>query len=186
MKRRDLEMRAELVQSGELSEGYHPRMEALHRAHAERLGAILDQHGWPGQSLVGEDGAEAAWLVVQHAVGAPALQRRARDLLAEAVVRGDAEPWTWAYLDDRIRTFEGRLQRHGTQFDWDHEGKLSPLPIEDPEGVDDRRAELGLETLDRRVHEMRESAGREGERPPADHEERRRRFETWLHEVGWR
>ena len=47
---------------------------------------------------------------------------------------------------------------------------------------------LREELLDmkRRDHEMRESAGREGERPPADREERRRRFETWLHEVGWR
>lgn len=186
MKRRDLEVRAGLLQAGELFDGYHPRMETLHRAHAERLGAILDEHGWPGRSLVGGDGAEAAWLVVQHAIGAPALQRRVRDLLVEAVGLGEAEPWTWASLDDRIRTFEGRLQRYGTQFDWDDEGTLSPLPIEDPQGVDDRRSELGLETLDERVREMRESAAREGERPPADREERRRRFERWLHEVGWR
>ena len=47
---------------------------------------------------------------------------------------------------------------------------------------------LREELLDmkRRDLEMRESAGREGERPPADREERRRRLETWLHEVGWR
>lgn len=186
MKRRDLEVRAELLRSGELFDGYHPRMETLHRAHAERLGAILDEHGWPGRSLVGDDGAEAVWLVIQHAIGAPALQRRARDLLAEAVGRGEAEPWTWACLDDRIRTFEGLSQRYGTQFDWDDEGALSPLPIEDPEGVDGRRAEFGLGTLDERVREMRESAAREGERPPADREARRRRFETWLSEVGWR
>ena len=104
----------------------------------------------------------------------------------EAVERGEAEPWTWACLEDRIRAFEGRPQRYGTQFDWDDEGTLSPLPIEDPEGVDSRRAELGLGTMDQRVREMRESAAREGERAPTNREVRRRRFETWLQEVGWR
>lgn len=186
MKRRDLELRSELLRSGELFDGYHPRLEAIHRAHAERLAAILDEHGWPGRSLVGDDGAEAAWLVVQHAIGDPALQRRARDLLGEAVRRGEAEPWSWACLDDRIRTFEGRPQRYGTQFDWDDDGTLSPLPIEDPERVDQRRAELGLESLDQRVRAMRERAAREGERPPPDREARQRRFEAWLREVGWR
>jgi hypothetical protein len=186
MKRRDLDVRAALLQAGELFDTYHPRMEAVHRAHAERFAAILDEHGWPRRSLVGDDGAEAAWLVVQHAIGAPALQRRAHNLLAGAVAAGEAEPWTLAYLDDRIRTFEGRPQRYGTQFDWDDEGKLSPLPIEDPDSVDDRRAELGLEALDRRVRELRDRAAREGERPPTDRPARRRQFDTWLQEVGWR
>jgi hypothetical protein len=27
----------------------------------------VTEHGWPGRSLVGEDGAEHAWCLVQHA-----------------------------------------------------------------------------------------------------------------------
>ena len=186
MARHDGEVRAELARSGALFDGYHPRMEALHRANAGRLAAILDEHGWPGRSLAGADGAEAAWLVAQHAIGVPPLQRRARELLAQAIAVGEAEPWTLAYLDDRIRTLEGRPQLFGTQFDWDDEGILSPLPIEDPERVDERRATAGMGSLEERIRAMRESAAREDERPPVDREKRHRRLERWLHEVGWR
>ena len=186
MARKDGEVRAELSRSGALFDGYHPRMEALHRANAGRLAAILDGYGWPGRALAGDDGAEAAWLVAQHAIAMPHLQRRARELLAQAVEVGEAEPWTFAYLDDRIRTLEGRPQMYGTQFDWDDDGRLSPLPIEDPERIDERRAALGMRPLEERIRAMRESAVRENEGPPADREKRRMRFETWLAGAGWR
>jgi hypothetical protein len=29
---------------------------ALHRRHAARFGEILTKHGWPGRTLVGDDG----------------------------------------------------------------------------------------------------------------------------------
>jgi len=56
--------------------GYHPEMEALHRRHNARLRAIIAAHGWPGYSLVGEDGCRAAGSIVQHAILDPELQRR--------------------------------------------------------------------------------------------------------------
>ncbi|MGH7549961.1 MAG: DUF6624 domain-containing protein [Gemmatimonadota bacterium] len=186
MARRDREVRAELVRSGELSEGYHPRMETVHEENGHRLEEILDERGWPGRSLVGEDGAEAAWLLAQHAIAMPALMRRARDLVEAAVAAREAEPWMYAYLDDRIRSFEGRPQRYGTQFDWDAEGRMRPLPIEDPEGIDERRSAVGLESMAERLAKMRAQTSAEGERPPADLEAYRRGFEVWLLEVGWR
>jgi hypothetical protein len=42
------------------------RVVDLVRAHTARLRAIVSQYGWPGRSLVGEDGADAAWLLLQH------------------------------------------------------------------------------------------------------------------------
>jgi hypothetical protein len=36
-----------------------------------RLVEILDTHGWPGKSLVGEDGAEAAWTLALHTMPTP-------------------------------------------------------------------------------------------------------------------
>ncbi len=186
MERRDREVRAELVQSGELLDRYHPQMEAVHCENGRRLEEILDEHGWPGRSLVGEDGAEAAWLVAQHAIGMPALMRRASDLLERGIALGEAENWMHAYMDDRIRTFEGRPQRYGTQFDWDAKGHMRPLPIEDPDGVDERRSSVGLESIAERLAKMENHAGAEGEARPADPEERRREFEAWLSRVGWR
>ena len=182
----DLRVRRELAADGSLFEGYHPRMRAIHDAHANRLGEILDALGWPGVSQVGTEGAEAAWLIVQHAIAQPAFQRRALELVGAAVQRGDATAIMAAMLDDRIRTLEGGLQRYGTQFDWDAEGRLSPLPIEDPDGVDVRRLGVGLPPLEEAVRAQRATASREGEGPPSDWQARQREMEAWCREVGWR
>jgi hypothetical protein len=78
-------------------------------ANAEALEIALES-GWPGVSRVGKDGADAAWLVAQHAIGRPEFQRRCLALMEDAVARGDAPAWHAAYLADRIRTLEGRGQ----------------------------------------------------------------------------
>ena len=35
-------------------------------ANADRLREIVAAHGWQGRALVGEEGAEHAWLIAQH------------------------------------------------------------------------------------------------------------------------
>lgn len=65
----DIRVRAELAASAALFEGYDSRMADVHQRNAQRLDAIIQQHGWPGKSLVGEEGADAAWLILQHAIG---------------------------------------------------------------------------------------------------------------------
>jgi hypothetical protein len=135
MAAEDLRVRAEVAADG--LQGYHPRMRAVHDRHAARLGQILAEHGWPSERQVGVDGAQAAWLIVQHAIGQPEFQRQALSTLSAAAARGEAPAWQAAMLEDRIRTFEGRLWRYGTQFDWDSAGQLSPLPIEDRAGLDE-------------------------------------------------
>ncbi|HET7746750.1 MAG TPA: DUF6624 domain-containing protein, partial [Vicinamibacteria bacterium] len=182
----DARVRARLARDGSLFRGYHPEMEAVHRRNAERLAAILDRHGWPGQALAGEDGAAAAWLVAQHAISMPAFMRRARTLLAEAVERGDAPAAQLAHLEDRIRTLEGRPQLYGTQLDWDESGQLAPLPLEDEAHVDERRAATGLGPLRAHAASARASAARDGEQPPPDLEARRREMAAWARSVGWR
>lgn len=182
----DRRLRAELAAAGSLFEGYHPRMRALHERHASRLEAILDLTGWPGVDLVGEDGALAAWLIAQHAISRPALQRRCLALLEEATGGGGVPAWQPAYLFDRIRTLEGRAQLYGTQLDWDEQGELSPLPIEAPGTVDERRAGVGLPPLAEAIAEQRRLAARSGERPPSDWWERRHARERFAREVGWR
>src|SRR6185503_10085090 len=84
LARRDSEVRAELAADGSLFDGYHPRMEAVHRRNSERLAAIIDDVGWPSERLVGAEAAWSAWLVVQHAIGEPDFQRHALGLLRAA------------------------------------------------------------------------------------------------------
>lgn len=107
---------------------------------------VIEKHGWPGRAMVGRNGAQAAFLLVQHADRDPAFQRRCLDLLTEAYEKGDASADQVAYLTDRVLLAEGKPQVYGTQFETLN-GKLQPRPIENETEVDQRRAAMGLEPL---------------------------------------
>jgi len=184
--RRDIEVRTQLAQSGALFGGYHPEMEAVHLENAALLERVFDAVGWPGRKLLGDEGASAAFLILQHAISRPDLQRRGLALMLEAIPKGEANMLDAAYLSDRIAVFEGGQQTFGTQFDWDAAGQLSPAPIRDEAGLDDRRASVGLPPMADTIAEMRASAAAEGDAPPADHAQRRAEFDVWARRVGWR
>jgi hypothetical protein len=185
MAAEDRAVRAELAADGSLFAGYHPGMEAVHRRNAARLTEIIEAHGWPGRSLVGPEGAHAAWLILQHAIGNPPLQRRGLEFLRQAAARGEVAAAEVALLEDRVAVFEGRPQRYGTQFDWDEHGRLSPLPVEDEAGVDERRRSVGLGPLAEDVRRKREDVARSVEKPPDDWAERQRQMQAWARSVGW-
>lgn len=186
MMEEDQRVREELVRDGSLWEGYHPRMEAVHQTNAARLTEILDAHGWPGQSAVGEDGGYAAWMIVQHAIGNPSLQRRALQLLQRAASENEADPKHAAMLEDRIRMYEGRKQLYGTQFTWNEWGEMTLVPIEDPEHVDERRAALGLAPMLKADASNREFARQRHQNRPTDFDRFWREYQEWLRRVGWR
>ena len=179
-------MRAELSLDSSAFEDYHPRMRAVHEDHATALATILDERGWPGESIVGAAGAEAAWLIAQHAVSRPALQRRAHAALQQAVQAGEAPAWQSAMLLDRIRVFQGKRQLYGTEFYWDANGQLSPRPIKEPDDVDSRRASVGLGPLAEALARQRVVAARRSEKPQASFELQQAAFEAWAKRTGWR
>jgi hypothetical protein len=181
MASEDLRVREKLERDGSLYEGYHPKMRAVHERNADRLADIIAECGWPGPGRVGAEAAQAAWLVVQHAISRPALMRGVLPLLNEA---SGVPHWQAAHLEDRIRVFEGRKQRFGTAFDWDEFGEMSPHPIEDPGEVDRYRAEAGLPPLAQVIADHRRQAEREPK--PADPEAKRAEAEAFAREVGWR
>ena len=184
--RRDLETRARLVKTGELFNGYHPEMEAIHLENAALLDRAFDELGWPSRAKITDDGAAAATLILQHAIGSPALQRRGLELMLAAVETGDANALDAAYLSDRIAVLEGRPQLFGTQFDWDRAGLLSPAPIDDPGRVDERRASVGLAPMAETIAGMRAQAAAEGETAPSDYATRRAEYDAWARKAGWR
>ena len=109
-----------------------------------RLAEITAQHGWPGVTLVGKDGANAAWLIVQHADHDVAFQRKCLDLMEAAVKTGDASKTDFAYLTDRVLVNEGRRQIYGTQTERGPDGRYRPSPVEDEKNLDRRRRSVGL------------------------------------------
>jgi hypothetical protein len=184
MAEEDQRVRAELLAEGILFDGYQARMATVHHRNAVRLAAIMVEIGWPGRSVVGRAAADAAWLVLQHAIGDPPVMRRGLELL-RALEPGEVDPIQVAMLEDRVRTFSGQPQLYGTQFDWDEQGSMQPRPIEDAAHVDERRAAIGLPPLAEKLREIREALDRDGERMRADAAARRREIDAWERSVGW-
>ncbi len=184
--RRDIETRTRLAAGGELFNGYHPEMEAVHDENAALLTRVFDDVGWPGRRAYGDDGAGAAFLILQHAIGHPDLQRRGLALILDAIPEGQANPLDAAYLADRIAIFEGGEQTFGTQFDWDANGQLSPAPVREPDLLDERRASVGLPPMAETIAHMRANAAAEGDAAPTDLAERRAAYDAWARKVGWR
>lgn len=178
----DDRVRARLAADGSLFAGYHPEMEAVHRRNAARLREVVTRLGWPGRTLVGEDGAHAAWRILQHAIGEPDLLRATLPLLQVAAARDEASAAEVAMLEDRIRVSEGRPQRYGTQLDWNDDGTamVPMVGVEEADTVDARRRAVGLPPMQWRHPPPPEEA------PPRDMAARRAEQEAWAIRVGWR
>ncbi|AGZ40980.1 hypothetical protein AFR_13470 [Actinoplanes friuliensis DSM 7358] len=135
------------LQPGALSDDFTAQL--AHRRvtvrNGDRLAEIIDDHGWPTAELVGREAARRAWLVAQHADRQLHLQRRALALMTETVHAGKGDNTQLAMLHDRILVNEGRPQIYGTQIAGIVDGVPVPWPCENPEQMDQRRAEVGLE-----------------------------------------
>jgi hypothetical protein len=136
------------------------RRDSVFRSNLEWTRGVLAQHGWPGRRTVGEDGSHGVWLLLQHADQDLALQRTALQLLERAVAAGDASAKDFAYLTDRVRVAEGRLQLFGTQLDYDSKGCAASKPVEDPARLDQRRAAVGLEPIREYIRRTMDALGR--------------------------
>lgn len=180
MDEHDQAVRAELAADGSLFDGYHPQMAAVHDANAARLRAIIEKHGWPTERLVGTDGANAAHRIAQHSINHPDFMRACRKLLDDASAKGEVPRWQFAYIDDRIRVYEGLPQRYGTQWRGGPDN-LEPYPIENPSQVDERRAALGLPPL----AELHASAHIERRSDPEEARRYEERELAWRRSVGW-
>lgn len=139
----------ELMQKSKIVDPNQPavkKMMEIDRQNTSWLKEIVEKHGWPGKTLVGQDGAHSAWLLVQHADQDVAFQKKCLDLLKVAVKEKEASAQDFAYLTDRVLVAEKKKQLYGTQLT-QHGDTLVPQPIEDEEHVDERRKEIGLQPL---------------------------------------
>src|SRR6185503_3751929 len=95
---RDAQTRARLARTAALFDGYHPEMEAVHLENAALLERAIEAVGWPGRAKVGDEAAAAAFMILQHAISQPELQRRGLELILEAIPQGQANALDAAYL----------------------------------------------------------------------------------------
>ena len=120
-------------------------MIALDEKHTARLRAIFKEHGFPGFCLAGRDGAQAAHVMLLHGPSHE-LRKETLPLVEAAVKKGELPAQAAATLSDKVLVGEGKPQIYGTHFDF-VDGKLVMIPVSDPEGLEARRARVGLQPL---------------------------------------
>ena len=185
LKNADLKLREQLIQNGQLKDGYNKEMEKLHNSNVKVLNEIIVHIGFPTIDKVGKEAYQAAWLIVQHAIGKPSFMKKCAKLLKNEIIENKAEQIELAYLTDRIAFFEGQPQKYGTQFDWDENGELSPSLFDNKTKVNQRRKALGLNSLEEQTKLMRQQAKKENQSPNTDFKKRKQEFEKWKKKVGW-
>lgn len=122
----------------------HANAEFLDHENAVGLRRIVESlQVWPGRGLVGEDACQAAVTIAVHSDDLD-FQRLMLRLLRTAVVHGEATSAQLAHLQDRFLLNSWESQHYGTQFWYDPDTGLRPFLIWDTEGLDARRAEVGL------------------------------------------
>ena len=155
MARLDQELREDFGPDRMQDTAFMRRMLTSQQLHAARMGEVLDEHDWPGPALVGKDGAEAAWLLIQH--GDLPLQQRALRLLSASEDPG-VPPSAIAMLTDRVLVGQGEPQRYGTQFSI-VDGRLQIDSLQNPDSVDAWRAEVGLGPLAEYIQQIEAAYG---------------------------
>lgn len=118
------------------------KMEAVDRENEAPLRDLIENHGVPTISQVGPKAAGAFVVLVQHQ--SAEFRRRILPGLKANVDAGEADAEAYALVYDRFERNEGRPQEYGTQLECNAKGYLVEAPIDDSEGVDRRRAELGM------------------------------------------
>ena len=76
-------------------------------------------------------------------------------------------------------------QLYGTQFDWDKSGEMSPNFFDDVTKVNERRKQIGFNTLEEQIGIMRKRVKDENQFPPIDFEKRKLEMEEWRKKTGW-
>lgn len=116
-----------------------------HLINEQKVAEIL-KDGWPSLNEIGEQGNLTICNVLQHS--SPETRVKYLPLMRQAVKNKELSPWLLARTEDRIATDRGQLQIYGGQIKYYPETESFDVwPIIDPENVDKRRAEIGLEPI---------------------------------------
>ncbi len=131
--------------------------DSVFTSHYSRLQKILSDQGYPGFDLVGKQGSRDFWLLVQHLDQWPDFQQKVLDGMKKQVLKKNASSGDYAYLTDRVRLNTSRNQLYGTQVSYNTDScQAVPRPTENPEFLNKRRKEVGLDSIEEYLNKMSE------------------------------
>ena len=119
---------------------------AIDEKSSKYLRELLSEVEWIDIDRFTRPISQHAWILVQHSDDHVDLQKLALSRMEPYLETGGVLKRNYAYLWDRIAVNSAELQRYGTQPDWASckDGKLTLMPVEDPENVDERRSTMQM------------------------------------------
>lgn len=120
-------------------------MHDIDSKNAIRVTEIIDQYGWLAPDEIGYKANDALFLCIQHSQDS-IIQNKYLPILKEAVLKGAAQGWQYAFLTDRCLMNQAQKQIYGTQR-ITKDGIDYLVPLQDIDKVDSLRKEMGLEPL---------------------------------------
>ncbi|MFT4249510.1 MAG: hypothetical protein QM581_15980 [Pseudomonas sp.] len=160
LARMDLPLRDELIRRAGVDQDARKRaiahgntkedlesLQSIDKDNTRWLKGVVGKKGWPTIAQVGPEGADAAWVLIQHADQDPAFQAEVLPMMERLVMSHEADSSKYALLTDRVLINQGKPQRYGSQFHSNDDGSISMSPTEDESGLDARRIRIGLQPI---------------------------------------
>lgn len=141
----------------EQREHFSQKLSRVDEAHLSELKRIFCFYNWGDIARLGPRACHDAWLLVQHADMDSDFQERMLEQIThyakntENPASKNIQLSFIAYLTDRVAVNKQRPQLYGTQYMNDGE----PHHIQNPEGLANRRKEMGLEPITQYAESMR-------------------------------
>lgn len=99
-------------------QGWFKYRDTISKKHKIQLEEILNNYGYPGFSMVGEEVSEDYFLMAQHCDFDVAFQQKVLEKLTLEVKNGNARGSNLGFLTDRININLDKPQIYGTQLDY--------------------------------------------------------------------
>lgn len=112
-----------------------------------QIETLVNKYGWLNKSFVGGRGNQAAFYVIQHSE--LETQVKYLPIIQASVYKGESNAYDLAMLQDRILMRQEKKQIYGSQVVINKTtGAPEFYPIEDEKNVNERRAKVGLGTIE--------------------------------------
>ncbi len=137
------------MKNGKAPQWYYPLgdyKQKIAKDNFATMQKLIVQYGWPKYSTVGKLAADAPLLVINHHES-DSVRISYLSKIKQSCIEKEGSCMEYAKIQDRILVGSDKPQIYGMQFRYNSERKLEPFPIINPEYVDLRRAEIGLESL---------------------------------------
>ena len=135
------------------------KQDSLDAINVKRVVGVLDSMGYPKRHDFGDSAGLATFFVIQHAD--IKYQEKYLPLFEQAAKDNQLEWKNVVYMIDRVRLEKGQKQLYGTQIQPVKDAVTGYLtdkaviaPIEDEASVDERRAKVGLGTIEQEAKEF--------------------------------